>query len=190
MTDTPLRRIPRDELPATFQQAWDTLNRLTGQPAFVEVFGSAPELLEFVMNEFYAKIFFGGRVDNRHKQLARLYLSLKHGCRTCNRQNVPGSLEAGISQAQIDAMLDFENGPFTAAEKAVLAYTEQMVLQNHEGELTPELHARLAEHFTDAEICELGVVMAVIGGMAKLSFVLNVVDREPYCEFGLKTASG
>lgn len=183
MTETLLSRTPRAELPARFHEAWDTLNSLTGEPSFVEVFAQTPELLEFVMNRFYAQIFFGGRVDNRYKQLARLKLSLIHGCRTCNKQNVPGAVQAGLTQSQIDAMGDFESGPFADDEKAVLRYAEQMALTNTEGALGPGLYRELRAHFSDAEILELGTCMAVIGGFAKLSFVLNLVEKEAYCPF-------
>lgn len=182
---TPFTRTARDDLPERFRPAWDTLNALTGEPTFIEVFASAPELVDFVMNEFYVKLFFGGRVAQRYKQLARLRLSLVHGCRTCNRQNVPGALAAGISQAQVDAMAEgrHDGGEFTEAERAVLDYADQMVLTNMNGDVDAELFARLRRHFSEAEILELGVVMAVIGGMAKLSFLLGLVEKEAYCPF-------
>ncbi len=189
MSDTPLQRIPRDQLPEEFQAAWDSLNQLTGEPTFVEVFAQAPEVLRFVMRDFYATLFFGGEVPQRYKQLARLKLSMVHGCRTCNRQNVPGALEAGVSQAQIDALDDYEHGPFSDAEKAVLQFAEQMVLTNMAGDMDQALYERLAAHFSDAQICELGTVMAVIAGMAKLSFVMHLVEREDDCPFGAATAA-
>jgi alkylhydroperoxidase family enzyme len=184
-TQTPFTRTRRDDLPDRFQPAWETLNTLTGEPTFIEVFASAPELVDFVMGEFYTKVFFGGRVDQRYKQLVRLRLSLVHGCRTCNRQNVPGALSAGISQAQVDAMIEgrHDGRHFTEAECAVLDYADQMVLTNMHGDLGAELFARLKRHFSEAEILELGVVMAVIGGMAKLSFLLGLVEKEDYCPF-------
>ena len=188
MADTLFTRTPRDKLPEQYHLAWDTMNRLTEEPTFVEVFASNPSMLDFVMNDFYTRVFFGGRVDQRYKQLARLKLSLLHGCRTCNRQNVPGALEAGVSQAQIDAMRDYENGPFTAAEKAVIAYADEVALTNLDGRMTPELYARLRGHFSEADILELGVAMAVVSGMAKLSFVLNLVEKEPYCPFAAPSA--
>jgi alkylhydroperoxidase family enzyme len=188
MADTPLASIPRDQLPEEFQPAWDALNGLTGEPTFVEVFAQAPEVLRFVMNDFYAKLFFGGAVDNHYKQLVRLKLSLVHGCRTCNKQNVPGALEAGITQEQVDAMDDYAQGPFTDAEKAVLEFADQMVLTNMAGDVSAERYRRLAAHFSDAEICELGTVMAVVAGMAKLSFILHLVEREEYCPFGQNAA--
>jgi len=188
MTESLMTRIPRANLAPAWQPAWDMLNSLTGSATFVEVFAQSPQLLEFVMNEFYAKLFFGGQVAQRFKQLARLRLSLLHGCRTCNRQNVPGAREAGVSQAQIDAMRDYENGPFTAAEKAVIAYADEVALTNMDGRMTPELYARLRSHFSEADILELGVAMAVVSGMAKLSFVLNLVEKEPYCPFAAPAA--
>src|SRR6185437_4175411 len=109
-----------------WQPAWDKLNELTGSATFVEVFAQAPQVLDLVMNRFYAGLFFGGQVSQRYKQLARLKLSLLHGCRTCNRQNIPGAREAGFTQAQIDALIACDTTRFTAVEQAVIAYAEQV----------------------------------------------------------------
>ena len=49
--------------------------------------------------------------------------------------------------------------------------------------MTPSLFAKLQAHFSEAQILELGTAMAVISGMAKLSFVLDLVEREGYCPF-------
>ena len=188
MTDTLLTRTGRENLAPEWQPAWDTLNGLTGDATFVEVFSQAPELLGFVMRDFYAKVFFGGQVDQRFKQLARLKLSLIHGCLTCNKQNIPGALEAGFTQPQIDALINGDLEAFTAAERAVIDYAAQIALSNMAGRVTPELLRRLRAHFSEAQILELGTAMAVISGMAKLSFVLDLVEPEPYCPFAL--ASG
>ena len=189
MSDTLLTRIPRQQLDPRWRQAWDTLNGLTGSATFVEVFAQAPEVLDFVLDKFYNRLFFGGSVAQRYKQLARLKLSLAHGCQTCNRQNVPGALAAGFTRAQIDALIAGEDTSFTAAERAVIDYAAEVSLTNMEGRLSPALYARLRSHFSDPEILELGAVMAVVCGMAKLSFVLDLVDREDYCPFTTPAAS-
>ena len=183
MSGTPLSRMMPEDMPEELRKVWATLNELTGEPTFVEVFAQAPELLNFVMSHFYGDIFFGGRVEERYKQLARLRLSQIHGCRTCNKQNVPGARSSGFSDAQIEAMPAPTPELFDEAELAVLEYAEQMALTNHDGRMSKSLYDRLSRHFTDAEICELGTVMGVIGGMAKLSFVLDLVEREDYCVF-------
>ena len=183
MTATPMQRMDPDRMTPGLRQVRETLKELTGDATFVEVFAQAPELLDFVMTKFYGEIFFGGRVDERYKQLARLRLSQLHGCRTCNKQNVPGALEAGYTQAQLDAMDSPSPELFSEAELAVLEFAEQVALTRHEGKMDEALHARLSKHFDQAQICELGTVMAVISGMAKLSFVMQLVEREDYCPF-------
>jgi alkylhydroperoxidase family enzyme len=183
MTDTLFTRTGRGQMAPPWRAASEMLNKLTGDATFVEVFAQAPDLLQFVMQDFYAKIFFGGTLEQRYKQLARLKLSLIHGCRTCNKQNVPGAIEAGFTQAQIDALIDGNSEPFAPAERAVIEYAQQIALSNMDGRMTPALFARLRAHFSEAQILELGTAMAVISGMAKLSFVLDLVERESYCPF-------
>ena len=183
MSATPLTRLPPDEMPDALREVWQTLNELTGEPTFVEVFAQAPAMLDFVMRQFYGDIFFGGQVDERYKQLARLRLSQIHGCRTCNKQNVPGALAAGFCESQLAGMDAPTTDLFSEAELAVIDFAEQVALTNHDGKMDDDLYRRLAAHFDDAQICELGTVMAVIAGMAKLSFVLDLVDKEDYCPF-------
>jgi len=180
---TQFTRIDRAHLALEFQPAWDALHKLTGDATFVEVFSQAPPVLDFVMQKFYMGLFFGGEVPQRYKQLARLRLSLIHGCRTCNKQNVPGALEAGFTPEQIDALRDNRLKPFSSAERAVIEYADQIALSNIEGHMSAALFKRLRAHFSEAQILELGTAMAVISGMAKLSFVLELVERESYCPF-------
>lgn len=183
MTVTELPRVAPETMSPDIRAVRDQLDALTGDARFVEVFAHAPELLDFVMRAFYGEIFFAGRVDQRYKQLMRLHLSLRHGCRTCNKQNVPGAREAGLSDAQVSALIDGRMDAFSDPDRAVLEYAELMTIANDTQAMPDALKARLLRHFDVAEICELGVVGAVISGMAKLSFVLDVVEKEDYCRF-------
>jgi alkylhydroperoxidase family enzyme len=182
MVATSLKRIPRDELDPGWQQAWDMLNGLTGEPAFIEAMANAPELLKFAMVDFYQTIFFGGRVEQKYKQLLRLRLSLAHGCRSCNLQNTAGMREIGYGDADI-AAIEGDRSRFDDAERAVLEFADQMLLTNPCGRLDDDLYACLRAHFDDAQICELGVVAGFIGGMAKMAFVLDLVEKEATCPF-------
>ena len=76
MAETLFTRTPRDKLPEKFHLAWDTLNALTGEPAFVEVFASNPEMLEFVMNQFYMGVFFGGKTPGFYWQNGFFWVKL------------------------------------------------------------------------------------------------------------------
>lgn len=184
MSETLLTRVPREQLPEGARAAWDALNELTGTPTFVDVFAQAPKLLDFAMVQFYQNIFFDGCVAEKYKQLSRLRLSMNHGCRTCNLQNLAAVSDIGYSQEQIDAMWRKDYSSFSADEAAVMELADVIALNNPHGELTAELHARLRRHFSEEEILELGLCLAVIVGLVKLSFAFGLVEKEEYCEFG------
>jgi alkylhydroperoxidase family enzyme len=189
MTNTILPKVARKDMDEGTGMAWDALTELTGDATFVEVFANAPDVLKFAMVDFYQNLFFEGKVDERHKQLARLRLSMNHGCRTCNLQNVPGVAGFGYSQEQIDAMWQGDYSSFSEDEQAVMELADEIALNNREGEYTQALHEKLKRHFSDEEILELAMCLGVIVGMVKLSFALGLVQKESYCEFGTSAAA-
>ncbi|MDJ0927660.1 MAG: hypothetical protein QNJ73_08420, partial [Gammaproteobacteria bacterium] len=88
-----------------------------------------------------------------------------------------------LTEAELDALPDYEHGPFTPAERAALALADEMSLTKPLGQLTPGLYERLRQHFSDAELIELGMIMAVLCGMAKFLFVFDLVEKEDSCPF-------
>jgi alkylhydroperoxidase family enzyme len=169
--------------------AYEALNELAGDATFVEVFAQAPELLDFAMVEFYQKLFFEGRVDEKYMQLARLRLSMSHGCHTCNSQNLPSVAAHGYSQEQIDGMWAQDYALFPDDEAAVMELADQIALDNRAGQLTPELLEKLKRYFSEKDILNISLCMGVIVGLVKMSFALSLVDREPYCKFGADRAA-
>ncbi len=180
---TPFARLDRAALPAAMQPAWDTAMARHGDATFVEVLGQAPEMYAWYYHDFYEKVFRSGRIDRRVAELVRLRLANIHGCAFCNRNDRIAALEAGLTEAEIEALPAYETGPFTDAEKAALALADVMALTNPKGAVTPALHARLRAHFTDGQLVELGMVMAVLCGMAKFIFAYDLVEKEEYCPF-------
>jgi alkylhydroperoxidase family enzyme len=189
MSNTILPRVPREEMTDAARAAFDALHALSGDATFVEVFASAPELLNFAMVDFYQKLFFEGRVDERYMQLARLRLSMNHGCRTCNLQNVKGVAGLGYSEAQIDDMWAGNYSSFSEDEQAVMELADEIALNNREGEYSPALHEKLLRHFSVEEILNISLCLGVIVGLVKLSFTLGLVQKESYCEFGTTEAA-
>ena len=74
-----------------------------------------------------------------------------------------------------------ESDVFSPRDRAVLKLCEEMDLGNMQGYVDEELHADLAAHFSEAEIFELGMTMAVLCGMAKFLFCFDLVTREDSC---------
>jgi len=184
MSDTILPRVAPEDMTESARAAFEALHELSGDATFVEVFATAPELLNFAMVDFYQKLFFEGRVDERYMQLARLRLSMNHGCRTCNLQNVKGVAGFGYTDAQIDAMWAGDYSSFSEDEQAVMELADEIALNNREGVYTQELHQKLLKHFSVEDILNISLCLGVIVGLVKLSFTLGLVQKETYCEFG------
>jgi AhpD family alkylhydroperoxidase len=181
--DTPLTRLPREKLPAHMQPAWDTAIKVHGDATFTEVFGHAPHVYDWYLNDFYKKLFYAGRIPTQIVELVRLRLANIHGCAFCNRSDTIAAKQAGISDARIAALPDYEHGPFSEREKAALALADVMVLTNPKGFISKALYARARAQFSDAELVELGVIMAVLCGMAKMIFAYDLVEKEDTCPF-------
>ena len=87
-----------------------------------------------------------------------------------------------MTDEQIDALPDnLDPAIFSEREIAVLRACEQMALTNLHGFIDAKLLGELQAHFTDGEIVELGMVMAVLCGFAKFLFCFDLADREDAC---------
>jgi alkylhydroperoxidase family enzyme len=164
--ETLLNRIPPEQLPADLRPVWDLATARSGDATAIEAWGNHPAMLDW---------YFNG------KELLRIKLSKQHGCLFCNRWNSVDCLSAGITQVQIDNVLSPTPEHFDEKDLAVIELADQMMLQNMNGQLSPDLHARLRKYYSDAQIVELGFVAAVLTGMAKYIFVFDLVDREETC---------
>lgn len=181
--EPPLNRVDAADMPEDIASAWEASMALRGDATFFEVFANHPELYRWYVGSFYGEVFRSGQVAQPYKELLRLKLSTLHGCRFCNQGNRQDALAAGLTDEQIDAFDDPENGPFTDAEKAVLALGEQLALTQPGGTLNTALHLELANHFSDAEILELGLVGGILAGVAKFMFAYDLVEKEETCPF-------
>ncbi len=185
MPETPLKRVPCEQLPADLKPVWDLATERVGDATAIEAWANSTPMLDWYFNGFYKGIFCNGdsrmSTDVRTKELLRIKLSKQHGCFFCNRWNTVDCHTAGITQQQIDNVLTPTPELFDDRDLAVIELADQMLLQNMHGELTPALHQRLRKYYSGAQIVEMGFVAAVLTGMAKYVFVFNLVDREEVC---------
>ncbi len=178
-----LKRIPVDEMPEDIKAAHQQSMAIRGDASFFEVFANHPDLYRWYTESFYGQVFRAGLVELRIKELARLRLSLEHGCRFCNQGNRLDAQAAGISTSEIKALETNQLSGFSERERAVIALADTLSLSQRDASLSTELHARLTGHFNDAQILELGLVMGVLSGMAKFLFAFDLVEQEASCAF-------
>lgn len=185
MPNPHLNQVPRDQMDPETQEVWDLGMERSGEATVVEVFANSPPMMKWYFEGFYKQIFYNEnsdmKLDVRTKELLRLKLSKQHGCYFCNRWNSVDAINSGITQEQIDNIPTASSDHFADKDLAVIELAEQMMLQNMHGELTADLHRRLAAHYTDEQIVEMGFVAGVLTGMAKYIFVFDLVTKEDVC---------
>jgi AhpD family alkylhydroperoxidase len=177
--------VPREEMSDELKAAFDHNQELIGNTDFIQAAANAPEVIGWYFDSYYKQIFYGGRVDVRIKELVRLRLARTHGCALCNAGDTLDALAAGIDPRAVDAITSWPEPVdptwFDERELAALRYADQMSLQNMEGHVDEDLYADLRRWFSDADIFELGVAMAVLTGMAKFLFIADLVPTEASC---------
>ena len=176
-----LEKVPPKQLPSWMQAAHEKSVKIHGEGDRIEIFGNAPHVYSFYAKDFYEQLFYRGVVDIPTKELLRLRLAGIHGCAHCNRGDRAASLEAGISTEKVDSIMDSDATCFDERERAIIELADQISLPNMHGELSKNLYERLRKHYDDGALYELGVVAAVLTGMAKFLFVYDLVEREPNC---------
>ena len=181
--NTLLNRVQREDLDTDMQAQLYNATQLTGDATFIEVFGNNPKVFNWYIDDFYQKLFYSGRIETTLVELIRLRLANIHGCAFCNKGDSVHALEAGISQQQIDSLDDPKEPLFSKREILALELANTMALTNLKGQLSEELYKELSAEFKDSEIIEIGLIMAVLVGVTKMNFALDIVEKEDYCPF-------
>ena len=77
----------------------------------------------------------------------------------------------------MNALLDFENGPFDEAEKAALAYARQLTLDAHR--VDDALFARLRRYYDEGEILEISAMAGLFNYFNRVNDALQMEPTKP-----------
>jgi alkylhydroperoxidase family enzyme len=77
----------------------------------------------------------------------------------------------------MEALLDFENGPFDEKEKAALAYAKQLTLDAHR--IDDAMFARLQEHYDEGEIVEISAMAGLFNYFNRVNDALQMEPTKP-----------
>lgn len=77
----------------------------------------------------------------------------------------------------MEALLDFENGPFDEKEKAALAYAKQLTLDAHG--IDDALFARLQQHYDEGEIVEISAMAGLFNYFNRVNDALQMEPTKP-----------
>ncbi|WP_166351389.1 carboxymuconolactone decarboxylase family protein [Phytoactinopolyspora limicola] len=121
--------------------------------------------------------FYGGELDHRVKELARMYVAKTVECAYCSGQRSELARDQGLGEQELDDLLRYESSTrLSDREKAALAYTDAIVWDQTMADDT--LWQRLHQHFTEAELVELGYFVALTSGQQRWIRTLGLEHLE------------
>ncbi len=159
--------------------ALDELARLgDASGTFLRILAHVPGYAEALWGAMSAALFDGG-VDHRLKEVIRIQLAATARSRYFSELRSEAAAAAGLEEDRIAAGMDtFETDPrFSDAERWALRYAHLMY--RDPAAVDADFYAEGKKHFTEAQIMEIGGLIAIHYGMASFMAALEVGTRSP-----------
>ena len=103
-----------------------------------------------------------GTVDPALRWMIAHVTSLSNGCQYCSAHTFKNGADNGVPEDKLEALWEFEESPvFSDAERAALRVA--VTGGQCPSFATPEDMAELRRHFSEAQIVEIGAVIALFG---------------------------
>jgi AhpD family alkylhydroperoxidase len=111
------------------------------------------------------------------REMVIIRIAILNGAPYEAEQHVPIALKEGVSQRQIDELLDWEpSDRFTPLQRAVLALTDAMTRDVH---VDAALVEALRPHLSDRELLELVVTVASYNMVSRVLEALQIASSDP-----------
>ncbi|MCX2981929.1 carboxymuconolactone decarboxylase family protein [Halieaceae bacterium IMCC14734] len=179
-----LRQVPRSEAGPVATMMYDMLfgdrdpvqepGTETGTPGnWWSVFALVPDCLEHAIKGFQFYRDPARKLDPQLRELGQTRAGYTRGSQFVYSQHCKSCRSVGLAEDKIQAIAHWQvSDLFSALERAVLAYTDALVLEG--GRVSDAVFAVLKEHLSDEEILELTYVTALYEMHAVMSKALRL----------------
>ncbi|MBI1180348.1 MAG: carboxymuconolactone decarboxylase family protein [Alphaproteobacteria bacterium] len=147
------------------------------EQGLMRIFANVPELAK-------AFVQFGGAMKQsrtlspRLVELVRLRVAFHNQCRSCMAIRYTEAANDGVTEDLVCSLeRPAEAANLTEAEKAAIDYGERFAT-NHLS-IDDAVYDRLRQHFTEAQIVELGTTVAFFVGFGRLAATWHMVEELP-----------
>ncbi len=179
-----LRQVPRAEAPP---EVLDMYNRLFGDRDPVEepgtatgtpgnwwtVFALVPDIFNYAVAGFGLFSSKSRKLDPKFRELGLTRSGFVKGSQFVFSQHSKASRAAGLSEEQVAALPAWQTSDvFSPAERAVLAYTDEVMLAD--GRVQDATFDALREHLSEEEVLELTYAVASYGLHATMCRALRL----------------
>jgi alkylhydroperoxidase family enzyme len=166
-----LRQVPRAEAPPDVQKVYDMLfggrdpvaepGTATGTPGnWWTVFALVPDCFRHAVAGFGFYRSPARKLDPRLRELGQMRAGFLRQSQFVFSQHCKAARDLGLSEEKIQAVPAWAtSGAFAPAERAVLAYTDELVLQD--GRVQDVTFDALHAHLSDEEVLELTYITAL-----------------------------
>jgi Uncharacterized conserved protein len=143
----------------------------------LRVFAQRPDLTSAFL-DFRSALAARSTLPPRLVELVRLRIAFHNQCRSCMALRTASGAEDGVTEELVCSLEKPQEAPdLTAAEKAALRYADLFATDHLAAD--ESVFDLLREHFTEPEIVELGVHIAIFVGFGRLSATWDIVDDLP-----------
>jgi alkylhydroperoxidase family enzyme len=166
-----LRQVPRQDAPEDIRRVYDMLfdgrdpvaepGTATGTPGnWWTVFAIVPDCFRHAVAGFAFYRSKSRKLDPKLRELGQTRAGFLRESQFVFSQHCKASRDVGLREEQIrDIPAWSTSDAFSPVERAVLAYTDELVGQG--GRVQDATFSRLAEHLSDEEILELTYITAL-----------------------------
>ena len=173
-----VRHVGAEEVPPQVREVYERF--AGGYGAFrdqVGVFAHVPSSVAHLM-AMLLELREQKNVPYRYIELAVVVVSKLNQCHYCVGQHQPLLVIEGISPGGVDKVLDYETNPeLDEVDRLVVEYS--IAVTNAPQRIRDELFARLRRHFSEAQIVELTLRIALCGFFNRFNDALQI-ERETH----------
>ena len=142
----------------------------------VAVFAHVPAALRHLM-PLLMELRQAATLPKRYLELAIVAVSQVNACEYCVAHHKPFLAVEGVSGTGVDRLLDYRDHPeLDAVDRLVVEYA--IAVTERPNRLPEAMFARLREHFTESQIVELTLRIALCGFFNKFNDALQI-EEEP-----------
>lgn len=129
-----------------------------------------------------------GRLPKDLKELCRVKIAFDHECGYCGTVRSAAAKVVGLTEDKIQEVWRYESSPtFSTREKLALRFADHLKHDISKAD-DDAFYAELKQHFSDAEIVELGLWCAENVGAGSFVRTLNIISWAEACELNPRTA--
>jgi alkylhydroperoxidase family enzyme len=166
-----LSKVPMEE--------WDDELRAAtrSQIGIMPILAQVPALAIAVAGA-YGALSDNRRLSKRLLELVRLRIAFRNQCRTCIAVRYGDALGSDADEGAVCALeRPLESDQLSAAEKAAILFADRFAADHLL--IGDQDFGALKEHFSEPEIVELCVSVAMFVGFGRLAAVLHIVENLP-----------